>query len=97
MGITWGGFYYFDKTTMMGSCSAPYVCQRVTSFIRHIMKNLEYFLANYVDDFMGLETKEHALSAFITLGKPDKRFRGTGGGGQGSPTYRDFGVPGSTF
>ena len=38
MGIYWEGAYLFDRTTMMASRSAPYCCQQVTSFIRHIMQ-----------------------------------------------------------
>ena len=68
MGIYWQGAVLFDKTTMMGSRSAPYCCQRTTSFIRHIMNNLNYFVANYVDDFMGLETAQKIWSSYITLG-----------------------------
>ena len=59
---------YFDKTTVMGCRSAPYACQQVTSFIRHIMQDLQYFLANYVDDFMGLEHYTKVWSAYVTLG-----------------------------
>ena len=50
------------------SRSTPYICQRVTDFIRHIMENLHYFVANYVDDFMGLEVIEVAWSVFNALG-----------------------------
>ena len=60
LGFMWGGYVYFDKTAIMGRRSAPYICQRVTNFIRHIMENVDYFVANYVDDFMGLETRECA-------------------------------------
>ena len=58
LGIIWENLIYFDKTAVMGSRSAPYICQRITTFIRHIMHNLEYFIANYVDDFMGLDCPE---------------------------------------
>ena len=67
-GIIWQGLFYFDKMAMMGCRSTPYVCQRTTNFIRHIMKNLEYFVANYVDDFMGLEKIERVWSAYNVLG-----------------------------
>ena len=68
LGMSWDGLLYFDKTAMMGSCSAPYICQRVTSFVRHVMHDLHYFVANYVDDFMGIEQRNKAMSAYITLG-----------------------------
>ena len=68
LGIVWENALFFDKTTVMGSRSAPYCCQHTTNFIRHIMKNLEYFVANYVDNFMGLELPHWAWMAFNTLG-----------------------------
>ena len=37
LGICWEGLIYFDKTAMMGSRSAPYICQRTTNVIRHII------------------------------------------------------------
>ena len=67
LGITWMKMLYFDKTAVMGSRSASYICQRVTNFIRHIMVNLQYFVTNYVDDFMGLDSMEHILQSFHTL------------------------------
>ena len=68
MGISWSGMILYDKTTIMGSRSAPYCCQRTTSFIRHIMKNLQHYVANYVDDFMGLDKAEKIWSSYNTLG-----------------------------
>ena len=67
LGISWKKMVFFDKTAVMGSRSAPYICQRVTNFIRHIMLNLAYFIANYVDDFMGLEYPERVWQSFNTL------------------------------
>ena len=67
-GISWRNVIYFDKTAVMGSRSAPYICQRTTSFIRHVMQNLAYFLYNYVDDFMGIESRQKAMQAYNTLG-----------------------------
>ena len=55
LGITWRDRIFFDKTAVMGSRSAPYICQCVMNFVRHVMLNIEYFVANYVDDFMGLD------------------------------------------
>ena len=67
LGIIWENLIYFDKTAVMGSRSAPYICQRITTFIRHIMHNLEYFIANYVDDFMGLDCPEQIWRSYQTL------------------------------
>ena len=68
MGIYWQCALFFDTTAVMGCRSAPYCCQRTTNFIRHIMKNIEHFVANYIDDFMGLDTATKAWSSFITMG-----------------------------
>ena len=67
LGITWRDRIYFDKTAVMGSRSAPYLCQHVTNFIHHIMLNIEYFVANYVDDFMGLDSQHRIWASFNTL------------------------------
>ena len=68
LGIMWNNVLLFDKTTVMGCRSAPYCCQRITNFIRHIMNNIQYFVANYVDDFMGLELSHKAWQAYNALG-----------------------------
>ena len=67
LGITWMKLLFFDKTAVMGARSCPYICQRTTSFVRHVMENLSYFLANYVDDFMGLELEHKIWQSFYTL------------------------------
>ena len=63
-GIFWNNTVFYDKTAIMGCCSALYVCQRTTNFIRHVMTNLHY----YVDDFMGIEIPERAWQAYNALG-----------------------------
>ena len=67
-GISYSKWVMFDKTAIMGSCSAPYVCQRTTNVIRHIMVNLDYFVVNYVDDFMGLDLPKKAQHGYQALG-----------------------------
>ena len=67
LGITWSGAYFWDKTAMMGSRSAPYCMQRTTSFIRHVMRNLDFFLANYVDDFIGVDTRDKVWRSYNVL------------------------------
>ena len=52
----------------MGSRTGPYMCQRTSSFVRHIMQNLLYFVANYVDDFMGIESPKKVWQAYYALG-----------------------------
>ena len=67
LGVTWRKVIFFDKTAVMGSRSAPYICQHVTNFIRHVMAQLDYFVANYVDDFMGLDTPQKIWASFQML------------------------------
>ena len=61
------GEIYFDKVLPMGMRSAPYITQRVTNAIAYIHRSLEYFLLNYVDDFVGAELEEVAWKAYHTL------------------------------
>ena len=68
LGIFLAQYLFYDKTAIMGSRSAPYVCQRMTSFICHIMNSINYFIANYVDDFMGLEHADRVWAAYNALG-----------------------------
>ena len=58
---------YFDKVLPMGMRTAPYIAQRVTNAITHIHQKLQYYLLNYVDDFLGAETKELVWKAFNHL------------------------------
>ena len=68
LGVQWEGLLYFDLAEVMGCRSAPYVMQRVTNTIRHIMKNLRHIIFNYVDDFMGIDEITPAWRSFKTLG-----------------------------
>ena len=67
LGITWMKVLYFDKTVVMGNRSAPYICQCITSFSRHVMENLGHFVANYVNDFMGLGLDSSIWRSYRTL------------------------------
>ena len=58
---------YFDKVLPMGMRSAPYITQRVTNAIAHIHRQMGFFLLNYVDDFVGAETKEKIWKAYNSL------------------------------
>ena len=61
------GKIYFDKVLPMGMRSAPYIAQRITNAISHIHRQMEFFLLNYVDDFVGAEEKERVWEAFKFL------------------------------
>ena len=58
---------YFDKVLPMGMRTAPYIAQRITNAIRYIHQQLEYFLLNYVDDFLGAEDRETVWRAYHHL------------------------------
>ena len=64
----WEGLYYFDTVLAMGHRIVPYICQRVTSAIRHVHTMIGLFLLNYVDDFVGAERKELTQFAYDRLG-----------------------------
>ena len=51
----------------MGLRSAPYIAQRITNAIAYIHRQLQFFLLNYMDDFVGAELKEHIWEAFLAL------------------------------
>ena len=55
LGMYWAGALFFDKTAVMGCCSAPYACQHTTNVIRHFMLNMSYVVYNYIDDFMSID------------------------------------------
>ena len=66
-GYIWKGMFYFDTVLAMGHSIAPYVCQRVTSAIRHIHCKLGFYLLNFVDDFLGVEHRDIAQRAYDRL------------------------------
>ena len=51
----------------MGLRSAPYIAQRVTNAIAYIHEQLNYFILNYVDDFVGAEIRETIWAAYQAL------------------------------
>ena len=61
------GKLYFDKALTMGMRTAPYIAQRMTDSIRYIHQQMGYFLLNYVDDFLGAETKYRIWRAYHHL------------------------------
>ena len=61
------GKYYFDKVLPMGMRSAPYIAQRVTNAIAFIHRQMEFFLLNYMDDFVGAELKDKIWEAYRAL------------------------------
>ena len=67
IGYIINGQIYFDKVLPMGMRSAPYIAQRITNAIAHIHRRLHYFLLNYVNDFVGAETKQVAWKAYKFL------------------------------
>ena len=69
IGYTINGKLYFDKMVPMGVRTGPYIAQRVSSAITWIVQQLQYFLLNYVDDFVGAEMGEIAQQAFDFLTK----------------------------
>ena len=67
IGYVINGEIYFDKVLPMGMRSAPYIAQRITNAIAYIHRSLQYFLLNYVDDFVGAETENNIWAAYRAL------------------------------
>ena len=61
------GEIYCDKVLPMGMRSAPFIEQRITNAIAYIHRTLEYFILNYVDDFVGAEMKVNIWKAYRAL------------------------------
>ena len=87
IGYIINGEFYFDKVLPMGMRTAPYIAQRVTNAIAYIHRKLEYFLLNYVDDFVGAETREKVWQAYSALTSLLQETRGRHGTRQGSPSH----------
>ena len=67
IGYVIDGNIYFDKVLPMGMRSAPYIAQRITNAIAHIHRSLEYFILNYVDDFIRAELENKIWAAYNAL------------------------------
>ena len=67
IGYIVNGKIYFDKVLPMGMRSAPYIAQQVTNAIAYIHWQMEFFLLNYVDDFVGAEVWEKIWQAYHAL------------------------------
>ena len=65
--FTWNGLVYFDVVSPMGLRSAPYFAQCTSNAIRHIHNRLNYFLFNYIDDFIGIEVHSKVWDSYNTL------------------------------
>ena len=51
----------------MGLRAAPYIAQRITNAIAFIHRQLQFFLLNYVDDFVGAELLDKIWQSFDAL------------------------------
>ena len=67
IGYVINGEIYFDKVLPMGLRSAPYIAQRITNAIAYIHRQLQFFLLNYVDDFVGAELKDKIWQTYSAL------------------------------
>ena len=67
IGYVIDGKIYFDKVLPMGMRSVPYIAQRITDAIAYIHRQLEYFVLNYVDDFVRAELRDRAWEAYQAL------------------------------
>jgi hypothetical protein len=65
--FSWKDHIFCDTVLSMGLRSAAQICQRVTNAIAYILLCLGIAVLNYLDDFAGVERKEHAHFAYLTL------------------------------
>ena len=64
MCFSWKGGIFFDVVSPQGLRSAPYFAQRTSNAIRHVHTTNQYFLFNYIDDFIGCERKQHIEASY---------------------------------
>lgn len=69
VGYSFNGNIYFDKVLTFGLRSAAFLCQRLTSAVKHICQMLSIFIVNYLDDLAGAECKDSAWRTYRELGK----------------------------
>lgn len=65
----WKKHIFCDTVLSMGLRSAAYICQRVTNAIAFILLGMGIAILNYLDDLAGVEQKERAEFAYLTLGQ----------------------------
>ena len=67
LGIQHHSFVYFDVAPPFGLHSVAMMCQRTTSAVSYMFRNLGFHCTNYIDDFGGAESPHKATMAFETL------------------------------
>ena len=63
MCFTWQNSIYFDVVSPQGLQSAPYFAQHTSNAIKYIHNQANYFLFNYIDNFIGIETVDKIQSS----------------------------------
>ena len=62
--FSWNKEFYFDLVSPQGLRSAPYFAQRLSNAISYVHNSMNYFLFNYIDDFIGCEYKSEIHDSF---------------------------------
>lgn len=60
--------FYFDIAPLFGLRSSAMMCQRSTTAITFMYRDLGFHCTNYIDDFGGAEIPDKSAEAFQTLG-----------------------------
>ena len=63
----WHNHIFSDTVLPMGLRSSAHICQRVTNAFSFMFLNIGLAILNYLDDFGGVERKDHAFFAFQTI------------------------------
>ena len=66
LGLTWRGTYV-DTCLPFGTRHSSQFFQRTSDAVRHIMRQMNYDIINYIDDFLGYGTPSVADASFHTL------------------------------
>ena len=67
LGYSWNDLIFFDTVFAFGLRTAAMACQRTTNCITHLFAERGFSCTNYIDDFGGCDTPEHAFDAFNEL------------------------------
>ena len=93
VGYIVGSKLYYDKMVPMVVRTGPYIAQRVSSAITWIVQQMEYFLLNYVDDFVGAEQGQKAWAAYEFLTTILRDLKSTNLTRKKGPTHHKAGLP----
>ena len=85
IGMRWRNKLFFDRCMPMGLRSAALACQRVTSAVSYIHRNMGHWSINYLDDFASAEWKQLAQQSYQSFGSMFEAIGGQEAGDKACP------------